>query len=120
VTELTYPAFPRKALVALGAALVALCAVAMVVNRSGPDERGCAVAAAHVMTARNYSIAAMKRIGADRVANCRGLTGGQFGRAVASAYAIEFSRRLPDASNSRDMPPASFRARSARAASLAR
>jgi sugar phosphate isomerase/epimerase len=120
VTELTYPAFPRKALAALGAALVALCAIAMVVNRSGPDERGCAVAAAHVMTARNYSIAAMKRIGADRVPHCRGLTAGQFGQAVASAYAIEFGRRLPDASNSRDMPPASFRARSARAASLAR
>ena len=102
---------------ALGAALAALCAFAIVVNQSGPDVRGCAVAAARVMTARNYSIAALKRLGAERVPNCRGLTAAQFGRAVESAYQIEFGLRLPDVSNSRDVPPASFRAKSAQTAS---
>ncbi|MGN6794710.1 MAG: hypothetical protein ACTHJW_20180, partial [Streptosporangiaceae bacterium] len=82
MTELTYPAFPRKALLVLGAALLALCAFAVVVNQSGPDARGCAVAAARVMTARNSSVAAMKRIGPERVPDCRGLTTSQFGQAV--------------------------------------
>ncbi len=67
MTDLTYPSFPRRTLVAIGVALVALSAVAIVVNRSGPDARGCAAAAAHVMAARNYSIDAMTRIGPDRV-----------------------------------------------------
>jgi len=118
VTELTYPAFPRKALLALGAAVLALSAVAVVVNRSGPDANGCAVAVARVMTARNYSIAAMKRIGAERVPDCRGLTQGEFGDAVGRAYQIEFGKRLLGVSNSRDF--ASFRAKSAQAASLGR
>ena len=120
MTELTYPAFPRKALVALGAALATLGAVAVVINQSGPDARACSVAAAHVMTARNYSVAAMKRQGSEHVPHCRGLSAAQFGSAVERAYRIEFARRLPDASISRDIPPASFRAKSAQAAALKR
>jgi len=120
VTELSYPAFPRKALVALGAALAALCGAAVVVNQSGPDPRACAVGAAHVMTARNYSIAEMKRQGTEHVPHCRGLTAAQFGSAVEHAYQIEFARRLPHASSSRNMPPASFRAKSAQAAASRR
>jgi hypothetical protein len=118
VTELNYPAFPRKALVTLGAAVAALGAVAVVVNHSGPDARACGVAAAHVMTARNYSVAAMKRQGAEHVPHCRGLTAAEFGSAVEHAYQIEFGRRLPGGSISRDMPLASFRAKSAQAAAL--
>jgi hypothetical protein len=118
VTELTYPTFPRKALIALGAALTALGAVAVVINQNGPDARACSVAAAHVMTARNYSIAAMERQGSEHVPHCRGLSAAQFGPAVEHAYQIEFARRLPDASISRDIPPASFRAKSAQAAAL--
>jgi hypothetical protein len=120
VTELTYPTFPRKALFALGAALATLGVVAVVINHSGPDARACSVAAAHVMTARNYSIAAMKKQGPEHLPVCRGLTAAQFGSAVDHAYQIEFGRRLPDASISRDMPPASFRAKSAQAAALRR
>jgi hypothetical protein len=120
VTDLTYPSFPRKALVAVGAALFALCAVAIVVNRSGPDMRKCAAAVEHVMAARNYSIDAMTRIGPSRVPACHGLTDGQYGQAVADAYLIEYGRRLPSTSISRDIPPASFRARSALAASQRR
>ena len=120
MTELTYPAFPRKALVAFGAAIAALGAVAVVVNQSGPDARACAVGAARVMTARNYSIAAMKRQGAEHVPHCQGLTAAEFGSAVQHAYQIEFGRRLPDVSSSRNMPPASFRAKSAQAAALRR
>jgi hypothetical protein len=116
VTDLTYPSFPRRALVAIGAALVALCAVAIVVNRSGPDARTCAAAAEHVMAARNYSIDAMTRIGPGPVPDCHGLTAGQYGQAVADAYLIEYGRRLPSTSISGDAPPASFRALSAQAA----
>jgi hypothetical protein len=119
VTELNYPAFPRKAILAIGAALVPLCAVGVVVNQSGPDARGCAVAIARVMTARNYSIAAMKRQGPGQVPRCGGLTAAQFSSAVERAYQIEFGGQLPDAANSRDVPPASFRAKSAQAAALA-
>jgi hypothetical protein len=120
VTELTYPAFPRKALLALGAALVALCGVAVAVNQSGPDARGCAVAAARLMTARNYSITAMNRIGAERVPACRRLTAAEFATAVGRAYQIEFGRRLPSTSNSRDSELASFRSKSAQSAALGR
>ena len=120
MTDLTYPSFPRKALVAVAAALFALCAVAIVVNRSGPDVRMCAAAAEHVMAARNYSIDEMTRIGPSRLPACHGLTAGQYGDAVADAYLIEYGRRLPSTSISRDIPPASFRARSALAASQRR
>ena len=119
MTDLTYPVFPRRALVAIGAALFALCVVAIVINRSGPDMRKCAAAAEHVMAARNYSIDAMTRIGSNRVPACHGLTAGQYGEAVANAYLIEYGAAA-DTSISRDIPPASFRARSALAASQRR
>jgi hypothetical protein len=118
VTELTYPSFPRRALAAFGAVLAALSAVAIVVNKSGPDVRGCAAAAERVMAARNYSVGAMRRIGPGRVPACRGLSAGEYGQAVAYAYVIEY-RGLPDTSISRDMPPPWFRALSAQSASLA-
>jgi hypothetical protein len=54
------------------------------------------------------------------VQHCRGLTAAEFGSAVQHAYQIEFGRRLPDVSSSRNMPPASFRAKSAQAAALRR
>jgi hypothetical protein len=118
VSDLTYPRFPRRALAALGAVLTALCAVAIVVNKSGPDVRGCAAAAERVMAARNFSVDAMTRIGPGRVAACRGLSAGEYRQAVADAYGIEYERRLPDTPVSRDIPPPSFRALSARSASL--
>ncbi len=120
MTELTYPAFPRKALVAIGAALVALCAVALVINGSGPDERGCAIAAERVMAARNYSVFTMSRMGPDRLPACRGLTAGQYGQAVADGYRLEYGGRLPSASIARNVPPPSFRALSAQTALSAR
>jgi hypothetical protein len=118
VTELTYPNFPRRALAVLGAVLAALSAVAIVVNKSGPDVRGCAAAAERVMAARNYSVAAMARIEPGRVPACRGLSAAEYRQAVADAYGIEYGRRLPDVPVSRDFPPPSFRALSARSASL--
>jgi hypothetical protein len=118
VTELSYPAFPRKALLALGAAVITLCGVAVAVNQSGPDVRGCVVAAARVMTARTYSIAAMNRVGSERIPACRGLTADQFATAVERAYRIEFGQRLPDTSNSGNIPLVAFRAKSAQAAAL--
>ncbi len=119
MTELTYPSFPRRALAVVGAVLAALCAVAIVVNRSGPDVRGCAAAAERVMAARNYSLDAMRRIGPGWVPACRGLGAADYRQAVADAYVIEYGRRLPDVSISRDIPPASFRALSAQSASRA-
>lgn len=119
MTELTYPSIPRRVIAALGAALAALCAAAIVVNLSGPDVRGCAAAAGRVMAARNYSIDAMRRIGPGRLPACRGLTAGEYRQAVADAYVIEYGRRLPSVPLSRDMPPPSFRALSAQTASLA-
>lgn len=113
MTELTYPAFPRRPLAALGAALVALSAVAVVVNRNGPDVPRCTAAAARVMTTRNYSIAAMARLGPGRVPDCHGLTSGQYAQAVAGAYGIDYGRTLPHAPISGNVPPASFRALSA-------
>jgi hypothetical protein len=120
VTELTYPAFPKRALVAAGAALVVLCAVAVVVNRSGPDVRACTGAAARMMSARNYSVAAMTRLGPGRVPACRGLSAGQYARAVGDAYAADYARTLPRAPASAEGPSPSFRALSAQTASRKR
>jgi len=113
-----FPSFPWRAFAALGAVLAALCCAAIVVNESGPDVHGCAGAAARVMAAHDYSADAMARLGPGRVAGCRGLSAGEYGRAVADAYVIVYGRRLPDVPVSRGIPPPSFRALSARSASF--
>jgi hypothetical protein len=118
MSELTYPGFPRRAFAAFGAVLAALCAAAIVVNKSGPDVPGCAAAAERVMAARNLSVGATARLGPGRLPACRGLSAAEYRQAVADAYVIAYRHRLPDVPVSRDIPPPSFRALSARSASL--
>jgi hypothetical protein len=116
VTELTYPSFPRRGFLTIGAVVLALVAAAILANRSSADLRACAVAAERVMAARNYSVATMELIGPGPISACRGLTASQFDQAVLAAYRIEYGGRLPTRSIRDDAPPPAFRARSAQAA----
>src|SRR5215470_10427106 len=70
MNDLRYPAFPKGALLAAGTALLALMAIAIVVNRSGPSVRACAYAAERVMAARNYSVKMMELHGQASVPAC--------------------------------------------------
>ena len=116
MTELTYPSFPRRGFLAIGAVVLALVTAAIVVNQSGEDLRACAVAAERVMAARNYSVAMMELIGPGAVRACHGLTALQYDEAVLAAYRIEYGGRLPASSITDDTPPPAFRARSAQEA----
>ena len=113
MTELRYPAFPRRAFLAAGTALLALMAAAIIVNRSAPTVGGCARAAERVMASRNLSVTAMRRAGQGSVSACRGLSGAQYGQALLDTYRIEFGRRLPRVPVRYAIPPPSYKARSA-------
>jgi hypothetical protein len=112
-TELRYPAFPKRALMAGAAALLALMAVAFVVNRSGPSVPACARAAEHVMVARQYSVGTMERAGPGSVPACRRLSEAQYVQALLDTYQIEYGSLLAKAPNNFAVPPPSYRARSA-------
>lgn len=117
LTDLTYPAFPKRAFLAAGAVLLALMAVAVMVNKSTPTVHGCAVAAERVMAARNYSARQMGLLGPGSVRACRGLTVGQFDQALLDTYQIEYGRHLPKASITYAEPPPAFKTISAQAKS---
>ena len=119
MSELSYPSFPRGALLVAGAVLLALCAGAIVVNAragagAGPSLRGCAVAAERVMVARNYSVDLMELTGPGAVPACHGLTARQFARALSRTYQIEYGGRMPATPVSDNVPPPAFKALSAR------
>lgn len=120
MTELSYPAFPRRAFLAAGTVLVALIAVAIAVNQSGPSVGACAAAAERVMVAQSYSVDMMQMAGPASVPACRGLTGDQYTAALLDAYWIEYGRLLPRAPVRYAMPPPSYKARSAGAESRSR
>ncbi len=113
MNELTYPSFPKRAFAVAGAVVLVLIAAAIVVNESGPSVPGCARAARHVMTRRDYSLDRMRLNGPGSVPACRGLTAGQFADAVVIAYQAEYGRFLPRVPITRDLPPPSYKALSA-------
>jgi len=117
MNELRYPAFPKRALLAAGTALLALMAVAIVVNRSGPSLRACAYAAERVMVARDYSVRMMELDGKGSVPACRGLSDASYAQALLDTYRIEYGRLLPRESINYAVPPPSYKARSAAAES---
>jgi len=120
MTELRYPAFPKRAFLAAGTALLALMAVAIVENRSGPSVRACAYAAERVMVARNYSVTMMELAGRESVPACRGLSDATYVQALLDTYRIEYGRLLPRASINYAVPPPSYKARSAAGESRSR
>jgi hypothetical protein len=113
MSELSYPAFPRRAFLAAGTVLLALIATAIVINKSGPSVRACAVAAARVMERRHDTVAMMELAGPRSVPACRDLTAARYAQALADTYRIEYGRLLPRAPLSYDMPPPAYKARSA-------
>ena len=120
MNELRYPAFPKRAFLAAGTALLALMAVAIVVNRSGPSVRACAHAAERVMVARDYSVTVMELDGKRSVPACRGLSDSSYVQALLDTYKIEYGGLLPRESIGYAVPPPSYKARSAAAESRAR
>jgi hypothetical protein len=113
MTDLRYPAFPVRALLAACAALIALMAVAVIVNRSGPSVGACKRAAERVMVARDYSAEAMELAGQRSVPACRGVSAGQYVQAVLDAYRTEYWRPLARSPADEAIPPPSYKARSA-------
>jgi len=100
-------------LLAGGAALLALMAVAFVVNRSGPSVPRCARAAERVMVARQYSVGTMELAGQRSVPACRGLSDAQYVQALLDTYEIEYGGLLAKVPNNYAIPPPSYKARSA-------
>jgi hypothetical protein len=120
LTELSYPAFPRRMFVAAGVVVLALMAAAVVVNRSGPNVRACARAAEHVMADQNYSVAMMELIGKGSVPACRGLSADQYSRALLDTYRIEYGGLLAKSPVNYAVPPPSVKAASANSESRSR
>jgi hypothetical protein len=120
MTELRYPAFPKRALLAVGTALLALMAVAFIVNRSGPSVPACARAAERVMVARQYSLSMMELAGRGSVPACRRLSDAQYVQALLDTYQIEYGRLLAKVPNNYAVPPPSYKARSALSESRSR
>ncbi len=120
MTELSYPAFPGRAFLAAGTVLLVLVAAAIVVNKNGPSVSACAAAAERVMVARNYSVEMMELAGPGSVPACRGLTVDQYAQALLDTYRIEYGRLLPRTPVRYDLPPPSYKARSANDTSRAR
>lgn len=113
MAELTYPDFPKRAFAVAGAVVLVLIVAAIVRNESGPSVPGCARAARHLMSSRNYSPDLMRLDGPGSVPACRGLTASQFADAVVIAYQAEYGRFLPKVPIVHSLPPPSYRALSA-------
>ena len=113
MNELRYPAFPKRAFLAAGTALLALMAVAIVVNRSGPSVRACAYAAERVMVAWDYSVTVMELDGKRSLPACRGLSDSSYVQALLDTYGIEYGGLLPRKPINYAVPPPSYKARSA-------
>jgi hypothetical protein len=120
MTELRYPAFPKRALVAGGTVLVALMVGALLFNRSGPTVPACARAAERVMVARQYSVSMMELAGQRSVPACRGLPDAQYVQALLDTYQIEYGGLLAKVPNNYAVPPPSYKARSALSESRSR
>lgn len=114
MSELSYPSFPLRAFVVMGALLAVFLAAAIVVNFSGgPRLRDCAVAAERVMVARGDSVDMMELAGPGAVRACHGLTTRQYAQALQRTYRIEYGGRLPKQPLSHDVPPSAYKALSA-------
>jgi hypothetical protein len=113
MTDLRYPAFPKRAFLAAGTALLALMAVALIVNRGGSSVGACAQTAERIMVARDYSVEMMELTGQRSVPACRGLSDAQYVQALLDTYKIEYGGLLPESSINYAVPPPSYKARSA-------
>lgn len=109
MTDLIYPAFPRRQFIAGGLVVAALIAVAVVVNLHGPNAGRCAATAKH-------EIASQGRVSARWLRTCGGLSTRQITKALEIAYRAEYGRYLRGTPMIADLPPSSYRSASARAA----
>lgn len=109
MADLIYPAFPKRAFLVGGLVVLVLIAAAVVVNRHGPSPTGC-TAAAKREVARNG------RVSARWLKTCDGLSTVQVTAALRAAYRAEYGRYLRGTPMWEDLPPASYRAASARSA----
>ena len=109
MADLTYPAFPRRAFVLGGLVVAALIAAAVVVNLRGPSVARCAAAARHEVASHG-----LVRPGEPRA--CDGLSSAQVTAALTTAYRAEYGRYLRGTPMTGNLPSASYRAASARAA----
>jgi hypothetical protein len=109
VTDLIYPAFPRRLFVVGGIVVLALIAAAVVVNLHGPNAGRCAATAKH-------EIASQGRVSTRWLRTCGGLSTRQITKALEIAYRAEYGRYLHGTPMVADLPPSSYRAASARAA----
>jgi len=116
MTYLSYPTFPLRPLLAVGVVLLGLGAAAIAYNESGPDLRGCTVAAARVMVARDGTIAGMEAAGPGLVPACGDLTRAQYAGALDRAYLIDYGKGLPRTPLPAQLPPPAYRALRARSA----
>lgn len=112
MADLTYPAFPRRAFVLGGLVVLALIAAAIVVNLRGPSLASCTAAAR-----REVASHGLVRPGQPRA--CDGLSSAQVAAALTTAFRAEYGRYLRGTPITRDLPPASYRAASARSAAIA-
>ena len=113
VADGIYPAFPRRAFLLGGIVVLALIAAAVVVNLRGPSVARCTAAA-------RREVAAHGRVGPEQPRACDGLSTAQVAAALTTAYRAEYGRYLRGVPMTGDLPPASYRAASARAAATAR
>jgi hypothetical protein len=109
VTDLIYPAFPRRPFVVGGLVVLALIAAAVMVNLHGPNAGRCAASAKH-------EIASQGRVSAHWLRTCGGLSTRQITKALEIAYRAEYGRYLRGTPMIADLPPSSYRSASARAA----
>jgi hypothetical protein len=122
--ELSYPSFPWRAFVAIGAVVLLLAVAVIAGERAGNGTASassatvgqCATAAARVMSANDYSVDMLALMGPGSVRRCHGLAPAKFGRALLGTYRIEYGRNLPRSSSRAGTPSPEFRARSALAA----
>ncbi len=112
MTDLVYPAFPRRPFLLGGLVVLALIAIAVVVNLRGPSVARCTAAARH-------EVASHGRVIPGQLRACDGLSSTEITAALTTAYRAEYSRYLRGAPITRDLPPAEYRARSAQAAAAA-
>ncbi|HEX9066708.1 MAG TPA: hypothetical protein VF843_16480 [Streptosporangiaceae bacterium] len=109
MADLIYPEFPRRVFLACGVVVLALAVAAVVINRHGPSVDRCTAAA-------RRAVASHGQVSPGQLRACDGLSTAQLAIALTTAYRAEYARYLRGAPITGDLPSASYRSASARAA----
>ena len=110
--DLLYPEFPRRIFVVGAVVMLALIAAAVVINLRGPSVARCTAAALSQVSRSGWISPAGLRA-------CDGLSTAQITAAETTAYQAVYGKYLRGTPMTRDLPPASYRAASARAVTAA-